>query len=291
MVSETEQTEDITEVYTGLEIPLSRSYPISSSLPTKLILVLGPVGAGKTTLISRIFDQFHDGPIGHWKFAGSETIVGYENILRSYRSENVNSTPAVERTSSKLDPDLFHINLKKNNEEVKAALIANLSGELFNSLIQESNTIEDMVYFKRAGHISIMLDGGKLINKAGRASELRNAYLFLERLVSAKHISDNAIISVLIAKEDVFRAVEKTNAGFVDETIKKIKDDIISPLKKMGVSVLDNPIKVVSQPLERRLGFNEVLDAWLSDIAAESLPQKKVIKSKRVIDHFKAGKK
>lgn len=99
MAEETVIEENILDVYTGLEVPLSRSYPISSTQQTKLVLILGPVGAGKTTLVSRIFDQFHDGSIGAWKFAGSETIVGYESILRLYRSQDVNIIPAVDRTS------------------------------------------------------------------------------------------------------------------------------------------------------------------------------------------------
>lgn len=291
MTSDEEQLEDTIDIYTGLEVPLSRSYPISSSVVTKLILVLGPVGAGKTTLISRIFDQFHDGPIGHWKFAGSETIVGYENILRSYRSENVNTMPAVNRTPSKLDPDLFHINLRKNNEAIRAALIANLSGELFNNLIEESNAIEDMAYFQRAGHICIVLDGSKLINKAGRASELRNAHLFLERLATAKHISDSAIVSIVITKADIFQSVDATNTGFIDNTIKKIKDEVITPLRKVGVPVLDTPLKATSQPLDQRVGFNDVLDAWMSESTTQISTQKKMMKSGRAIDSFKAGKK
>lgn len=289
MAEETELEENILDVYSGLEVPLSRSYPISSTRQTKLVLILGPVGAGKTTLISRIFDQFHDGSIGDWKFAGSETIVGYESILRLYRSQDVNIIPAVDRTAIKLDPDLFHLNLKKNAEEIKAALLANLSGELFNNLIQANDTIEDMGYFQRAAHICIVLDGSKLINKAGRSSELRNAHLFLERLAKAKHISNAAVISIVIAKADIFRSAKAD--GFVAETISKIKEEIISPLQKDGINIVGTPLQVISEPFDKSEGYKEVLDAWMSDFVPPTVSIKSSVKSKRSIDHYKAGKK
>lgn len=291
MASESEQEENTLDVYTGAEIPLSRSYSISSSQETKLVLILGPVDAGKTTLVSRVFDQFHNGPIGHWRFAGSETIVGYESVLRHHRNKKATATPNVDRTPIKLDPDLFHINLKKGDEEIKAALIANLSGELFNNLIQSNETIEDIDYFQRASHISMVLDGSKLTNKANRSSELRNTYLFLERLSKAKHVSSSALVSIIVAKTDIFRKLGGKIDGFTDETIKKIKDEIIAPLKKNGLNILNEPLEVISEPFDMSTGFKEVIDSWMSEVVQQVVLVKKPIKSTRTIDHYKAGKK
>ncbi|WP_374034310.1 hypothetical protein ACES2I_17445 [Bdellovibrio bacteriovorus] len=290
MATELEAADDALEIYSGYEIPLSQSFVVASAQKTKLVLVVGPVLAGKTTLISRIFDKFHDGPIGDWGFAGSETIVGYENILRSHRSKNVDKMPAVERTPIKRDPDLFHLSLRRKKEESLGVLLANLSGEMFMDLIQTEEAIGDLVYFKRAHHISILLDGEKLINKAGRAHELRNANLFLERLIKARYISESTTLSVVLAKTDVFRS-SPNGKEYVAETLRKISQDIIQPLIRSEINVVHEPIQVTAQPLSLCEGFEEVLDAWAQEFRmSRQKSALKPVKSTRMMDRYKAEK-
>lgn len=291
MGTDTETADDSVEIYTGLEIVLSQSFSVSSTQTTKLVLVVGPVLAGKTTLISRIFDKFHDGPIGHWRFSGSETIVGYERILRHHRSNNIEASPTVERTGLKRDPELFHLSLRKDKEETFGLLLANISGEIFVDLIQTQDAIQDLNYFQRAAHVSILIDGQKLVNKAGRAKELRNALIFLERLNQAKYISDTTAISFVLAKADAFRATPNGEV-YVEETLDRIKAELIQPLKNLGINAADNPICVIAQPLDQFEGFEEVLDCWAGDLKKPQPKKKlKAIKSSRMIDRYKAGKK
>lgn len=291
MTEETATEVEFVDIYLGDEFTLSQSYSMSSDISasiTKLIFVIGPTEAGKTTLLTKIFDRFQNGPIGDWTFVGSETIVGYEKILKTYRSTNDSGTPAVDRTLRTSDPSLLHLSLKQGNSDVVAFLMANLSGEIFSDLIKAEESIESMDYFKRADHVTVVVDGSKILKKSTRALELQNTFNFLERLVRSKLLSASAEISLMLSKADELKLGPGGDAH-LKETISKIENEIIQPIQGLGAKVHEKVIELISEPVETCQGFDEALSVWKGH--TDELPKKKAfaVESKRLVDHYKGN--
>lgn len=286
---ENETDSDVIEIYLGDEFALSQSYSISSKLSassTKLIFVIGPTEAGKTTLLTKIFDRFQNGPIGNWSFVGSETIVGYEKMLRTYRSNNDVGKPAVDRTTRTSDPNLLHLNLRYDDGEVVGFFMANLSGEIFSDLIKEEDAIKSMEYFKNADHITVVIDGSKILKKGLRALEIQNAFNFLERLCLSKRLSSDVVISIMLSKVDKLSQITNGDA-YVKETIDKIKADIILPIQKIGIKVYAEVTELISEPIEHCRGFDKALSIWAASTSVPLIKKTVVIESNRLIDHYK----
>jgi hypothetical protein len=278
------------DVYLGREIGLSQAYSLTSASEPKLILVIGPHDAGKTTFISRLFDLFLDGPINDWKFVASETIVGFEKLLASYRTTSSTGRPRPSRTALNLDPEILHLCVSKTRSNHSNLLIGNLSGEIFNDLIKSDEALTSIKYFKQADHVSITLDGSKMTNRASRHMEIRNASMFLERLTKSGLLSDDAVLSIMLFKADILNA-HTGGQAYIDETLNKIEEEIIKPISSLNKKMHSKPIQIIAEPFSACSGFDSALEVWTKNIPVQDKRSLKVVKSGRAIDKFKAKRK
>lgn len=74
-------------------------YRLSSKVPMRIIYVLGPVRSGKTTFESMLYAFFLKNIDKKILFAGSETLVGFEERLNYLRIKSGNSDAQMERTN------------------------------------------------------------------------------------------------------------------------------------------------------------------------------------------------
>lgn len=100
----------------------------------KVVGVIGPESAGKTTLLSAWYLLLGHGAFpGGARFAGSYTLLGWENIAQSLRWTSIGGPTFPAHTSSGLGrvPGLLHLALRRDSGQLVDYLFADAPGEWF----------------------------------------------------------------------------------------------------------------------------------------------------------------
>jgi GTPase SAR1 family protein len=108
-------------------------FPIVSQRSSpKIIGVVGPPSAGKTTFLGTLYNLLHNGySLNDWSFSGSFTIKGWEYVSRPLTFDNSSDAHFSGHTSSDYErfQGLLHLLLKK--DQFRDLFFTDASGEWF----------------------------------------------------------------------------------------------------------------------------------------------------------------
>lgn len=128
--------------WTGNTLGLQDLNFLTSTSSIILIGVTGVASAGKTTFLATLYCFLRHGyKIGDYQFAGSLTLIGWEN-LAWYLSWNIhNDIQFPPHTSSNAGriPGLLHISLRNDKGEKKELVFTDAPGEWFGHWIVNKN--------------------------------------------------------------------------------------------------------------------------------------------------------
>lgn len=117
---------------------------LTSTSPISLIGVTGVASAGKTTFLATLYCLLRHGyKIGDYQFAGSLTLLGWENIAWYLSWNKYNDIQFPPHTSSYAGriPGLLHLSLRNENGEKKELVFTDAPGEWFGHWIVNKNDI------------------------------------------------------------------------------------------------------------------------------------------------------
>src|SRR5438094_3901098 len=109
---------DLIDLPTGKELDESGALKLEVARPVRLVVVAGPVGCGKTTLLTSLYELFQWGPVAEFEFAGSKTLPAFEQRCHLSRSASGASEPKTQRTlnertvDGRLIPTYLHLGLR-----------------------------------------------------------------------------------------------------------------------------------------------------------------------------------
>src|SRR5438552_2319796 len=81
----------------GLKAPDTTT--ITKRALTSVVLFAGTASCGKTTLLATLHLLFQQGPFAGYNFAGSDTLVGFEDRVSLTRTSSGRSAPTTPRTT------------------------------------------------------------------------------------------------------------------------------------------------------------------------------------------------
>lgn len=115
---------------------------VAARSPTKLIGLLGPANAGKTTFLIVLYLLLSRGnrPKGR-TFAGSFTLQGWENLASDFRTGSWNHPRFPPHTSAGAGrhPGLLHLALRKETERLEDVVLTDAPGEWFSTWADTQN--------------------------------------------------------------------------------------------------------------------------------------------------------
>ncbi|OJW81736.1 MAG: hypothetical protein BGO69_14610 [Bacteroidetes bacterium 46-16] len=128
--------------WTGNTLGLQDLNFLTSTSPVTLIGITGVASAGKTTFLATLYCLLRHGhKIGDFQFAGSLTLVGWENIAwyLSWNTHNDVQFPPHTSSNAGRIPGLLHISLRNKNGEKKEVVFTDAPGEWFGHWIVNKN--------------------------------------------------------------------------------------------------------------------------------------------------------
>ncbi|HZU32396.1 MAG TPA: hypothetical protein VFB79_14865, partial [Candidatus Angelobacter sp.] len=250
----------------GYELSLESTFEITRASNARLIVLAGEADAGKTTLISCVFEQFSEGMYAEHKVAWSDTVLAFERIC--YRSRISSEAEKADTVRTKgLSPRFFHLQLQSNESGIFSdLLVTDVSGEAYRRALNNQEDALNLGFIKRADAFVLLLDGERLASKEFRQDAFRRGLLLLKALLQAKVLSSQCPIRVLVAKYDLLvpGKVDKNTSQFVEYVeaeYKKFGDENFTDFQILRVASRPNP----GSSLEYGFGIEAVLKDWVKE--------------------------
>ncbi len=225
-VNESDATVPTLRVLEGQPLTPEEAEDVMQAERTRVIVVGGATGSGKTTLITSIYESFLDAPFAGCVFAGSATLPGFERACHEGRAASGRETPDTERTNPRLGIRFYHLQVMSQSlpRFRTQLLIADMSGELFREARDASVDARKLGLLRRADRLAFLLDSGKLADQPERLLAYHDARGILRALAEERLFGRHTELDLVFAKWDV---VAEAAAG-TREYITMIQNELSS---------------------------------------------------------------
>jgi hypothetical protein len=262
----------------------------------RLVVIAGSADAGKTTLISSIYERFQRGPIGHHCFAGSVTMLGFERRCHLARAACRGFAADTIRTPVTPGQRFLHLAIAHNERpsQRRDLVISDVPGEIFRQARDSREDAAKLTFVSRAAHFVLLLDGAKLISPETRAATRMEADQILRAMLDAGLLTNRSYVDCVFTKWD--KVLELGERSEIEEFVADTR--VIFEARFNGIvgrmrtyqTALRKPTSGYSAP---GYDIDELLKVWLEETWLEEsvVPKRLTIESERVFDHFGSGQK
>ncbi len=258
---------DVIDLPHGNALSVEETYKITASRKVKFIVLAGAVASGKTTLLTTIYHLLNKGSLSGYWFAGSETLLGFEqrSFLARTSSDNVNAQ--MGKTRRGILDAILHIQLcKRQSNMLEDLLITDFSGEDLKSI---SGNVEfakaEFGAIKRAEFIALLIDGDLISQKKYRNRAEQESLQLLKTICDAGLIGDNTYVDVLISKYDIVdKRVEEDHslADFIEQIEKRVENKLNGRIKNLSLSTI---AAMPEDTAKYKIGYGleEIITRWI----------------------------
>ena len=169
---------------------------------TKIITMLGPAEAGKTSIIAEVYDAFQYQAYEQILFAGSKTLAGLERICHKVRGSSRGGDLYEKRTDMTEDPVFYHLSIKVIDSEHLDLLISDRSGETYREILDRPGQAKTCVELTRAHIVNLLVDGIRLSDDMERASTTSEVYQLIQALIHCDIVRMKPRLNVVLTKLD-----------------------------------------------------------------------------------------
>ena len=179
---------------------------------SRVIAVVAPKEAGKTTLIASVFELFLRGPIGPFRFCGSRTMYAFERACHPSRGVSRNVRPKTERTLL-TTVKFYHAALCRPGGPVLDLIVADRNGEDYGTAADDASAVGEFVEIRRADTITFLIDGRQLADPVTRNTVGSEMLAIVQALVDGGAIEGRPRVALVLTKlDDIERSDDSERA-------------------------------------------------------------------------------
>lgn len=172
-----------------------------------VVALFAPNDAGKTTLLAKLYENFHRGPAGEIMFAGSETIVAFEKLCHGSRLDSGARVPSTPRTRLS-EPNYLHLALKGPGG-LRNFLLVDRNGEEYMNAIGSSESCRALFEISRSDLLLMLLDGERMLEPGRRQVAVSEVTRGLRALIDNRMLDHRPLVQILLTKYDMVEASPK----------------------------------------------------------------------------------
>lgn len=231
---------------------------------TKTVVLVGEQKAGKTTLLASLFGQFCEGPVGHYTFAESRTLLAFAERRHLALEKSRRTSPSAPRTSRADPVHFFHLGVADKLGKRFNILISDRSGEAFDAARKNTQLLSKLDELQMADFVCFLLDAGKLTNIETRAGYKRKFRETIRALNDNGVIPSGAKIEVLVTKLDKLQR-KGVDADALEEVARyeaDLRSEFVDKVTSFGI------YQVCALPRANFatgvVGLSEMIERWCS---------------------------
>lgn len=237
-----------------------------------VILFAGGAGCGKTTLLASLFLLFQRGPVAGYAFAGSSTLMGFNERNFHALCISNNTKPTTPRTTVS---EYLHLQVRSESPlaSPQDIILCDLLGEDFRMAKDSTEDCQRLSILRRADHLVLLVDGEKLASRSTRNAAKLDPQTLLRRCLDSGMVSARALVDVLVTKWDV--VLKSSNVQDTEAFVDHLESEFQS-LFSARVGAL-NFGRIAAQPFEADLplgyGVTERFPVWARAFNTARKPQ------------------
>lgn len=263
----------------GLQMDASSAAAIMKQARSRVVVLAGGTESGKTTLLASLFDCFHDGTFAGFRFAGSRTLVAFEQRCHLSRLASMADRPRTPRTVLGTS-GFLHLRLQSEGETggTRDLLFWDFTGEVFQRARDSAAEARKLQVIRRADHFVLLVDGEQLVSPAARHKAASDARTLLRSLLDADVLLPHTNVQIVISKWDVIQSAggDAPVHAFLEAFRAQIRSEFEGRIPKMDFH--ETAARPDTPVLPFAYGLQRLTRAWVNDpaplqlIDSESVP-------------------
>jgi len=252
------------ELFPGSALSAADADAVTLRWRTHLIVLAGAEDSGKTTVLASLYERLSQGPFAGFQFAGSRSLLGFEEICHLNRLASGGVQPDTQRTVSTEDAKYYHLALKGPGDGAvrRHVLLSAMSGELFRMAKDSRDDAERLTYLRRADTIAVLVDGARLALPAQRTSAQADAADILDSFLDAEMVGANCRVEVVFSKADRVGAAGQAALDFLTRTQEKLEAKFCSRVPSLSFRTIAARPDPSSSSYEGDAGLVAAFQAW-----------------------------
>ncbi len=232
--------------------------PLTRERNSTLVVLAGMVDSGKTTVLAELFDRFRKAPFAGYSFAGSQTLMGFEQVCHLSKAVSQASAAGTKRTNISEDKLLHMDLLEEEGGHRHRLLMSDLSGEKFEDATKSSEDLRRLPFMERADHFVLFVDAEVLKDPRTRQTLANQALVLMRACTENKTLSPATLVTIALSKVDQWKS-------YADDVFYV---NLMSSLQERVDSYFDHPANLISlasrpEPPQEQSGLDTMLRLWL----------------------------
>lgn len=259
---------EMTDLPLGRPLGLDGAHAITRAQFTPIVLLAGPARSGKTTLIASVHECFQWGPFADYAFAGSRTLLGFEEKCFDSRVSSGALTPSTARTPFQSGQHFFHLRVRKDDLSAgpRDLLLADMSGEYFERAVEAREDVRELGIIRRADHFVLLLDGERLAANATWTDVRAEASLLLRRCLEEAMLGERSRVELLVTKWDIM--LRELKDGGAQTRLSLVRDRFTEQFAARFCRFRTTPVAARPAPgsrLQRAFGLAPLFRSWIEE--------------------------
>ncbi len=254
------------DLYAGLALDADEALAVTLRYPAHLVVFAGGEGSGKTTILATIYENLVQGPFAGFRFAGSRSLSGFEQICHHNRIASGNAKPETARTHASETRTFYHLALAREDEASGAThrhiLLAAVSGERFRLARDSAEDCAMLSFIPRADVVVVLVDGEKLAGQQTRENALADAAGILDSFVDDGVLGCSTRVEIAFSKHDCIEADGRVAEEFLQKAEKRLRSRFSSRLPDLSFRKIAARPEVA--PAECDKGFLDAFNSWIA---------------------------
>lgn len=235
---------------------------------TRIIAIIGPSDAGKTSLIASLYDLFQEGPVAGIDFARSRSLQAFEHACHDARAASRRGVPHINRTP-RGEVRFYHLDVGGGAAGAALALaIGDRAGEEYRGAADDPSVVTGFAEVRRADSLALLVDGERLLDAGARHNLRHEITMILQALIDGAAVKVGQRLALVLTKLDAIEAspeAERAEADFrgIVTNLERLFGDVFSSVEpfRIAASPKDNTVA-------RGTGVADLLTFWLGAASA-----------------------
>jgi Double-GTPase 2 len=249
----------------GKGLTAAQTVSITRRAFSSVILLAGTAECGKTTLFASLYLLFQRAPFAGYIFAGSDTLVGFEERVFLATVKSGRKKPKTPRTTKS---EYLHLRVRREDLSAPARdlVLCDLEGEDFREAKDNLAACRELGIIQRAHRIALLVDGKKLTDDNGKQKAKNDVTALLRNCLETGMLDQDSVIDVLFTKwDEVELSTNRAQAiAFADH----IKEQMVT--RSQGKVSRVSFTKIAAHPFDGDLplgyGLADLFAEWIECI-------------------------